>query len=162
MEREIELDDAGFVPPRTSAQEPPPVPGHATWHLPIIAGLAVVWSALGVFEFMAALTRYAPYLEMLSETARSGMTELPLVGYGLWAIAAFTALAGSVMLFRRQLVAVRLLAVAATGTIITTAIRNLPVDGAPQEERVYAALMIVIALLLLYYAFIAAKRGVLR
>ena len=41
----------------------------APWHLFLIGATAVLWNALGVFDFLATLTRFPPYIDNLPEGA---------------------------------------------------------------------------------------------
>lgn len=134
----------------------------APWHLYLIGTVAVLWSTLCVFDFLATTTQFAPYMDRLPEGAREYWASLPAWIYSVWAAAVFSALAGSVMLLRKQVMAVRVLAVSATATILSTALSYSRPAAETDETRVFAVFIIVVSLLVLNYAFHQAKRGTLR
>jgi hypothetical protein len=134
----------------------------APWHLFLIGAAAVLWNALGVFDFLATLTRFPPYIDSLPEGARALWASLPPFVFGIWALSVFSALIGSVLLLKRQLLALRFLAVSTTATIFTMALTYSRPGIDYQSERVFAVCIIVVSLLILNYAFDQAKRGILR
>ncbi len=157
MQHDLDFSEAVALAPQ--AQN---APLKAPWHLYVIGAVAVLWNALGVFGFLATLTRFPPYMAQFADGAREYWASLPSWIFVIWGVAAFTALTGAIMLLRRQVLAVRVLALSATTTVITMASsysRPLPEGGA---DTVSAVCIIVIALLLLNYAMHQAKGGVLR
>lgn len=134
----------------------------APWHLFLIGPAAVLWNLAGAFDFLATVTQFEPYMRLMPEGARNYWASLPGFVYGIWALAVFSALTGSVMLVRRQLPALRVLALSATATIFSTAATYSQPPPDVDLNRVVAVCIIVVALLVLKYAFHQAKRGVLR
>ena len=134
----------------------------APLHLFFIGGAAVLWNGLGVFDFLATLTRFPPYIDSLPEGARALWTSLPPFVFGIWALSVFSALTGSVLLLKRRLLALRVLAVSTTATIFTMALTYSRPGIDPGSERVFAVCIIVVSLLILNYAFDQARRGILR
>lgn len=134
----------------------------APWHLFLVGPAAVLWNFAGVFDFLATVTQFDPYMHLMPEDARDYWASLPGFVYGIWAVAVFSALTGSVMLVRRQLLALRVLALSATATIFSMAANYSRPAPDVDLNRVVAVCIIVVALLVLNYAFHQAKRGVLR
>ncbi len=134
----------------------------APWHLFVIGAAALLWSALGVFDFLATLTRFPPYIDRLPEGARANWETLPPLVFGIWALAVFSAVIGSVLLLKRQLLAVRVLALSTTATIFTMAFSYSRPGIQYDSDRVFAVCIIVVSLLILNYAFDLAKRDILR
>jgi len=134
----------------------------APWHLFLIGSAAMLWSLLGVFDFLATATLYPPYMERFPAEAQAYWSALPGWLYGTWALAVFAGLAGATLLVRRRIVAVRVLMFSTAATMLTMgASFSLP---APEYDgnRVSAVCIIVVSLLVLNYAMHQAKRGVLR
>ncbi len=157
MQHDLDFSEAVALAPqaRTASQKAP-------WHLYAIGLAAVFWNGLGLFGFLATLTRFPPYMDQFSEVSREYWTSLPDWIFAIWGVAVVTALAGAVMLLKRQLLAVRMLALSATTTVLAMAAsysRPAP-DGS--SDAVSAVCIIVIALLVLHYAMLQGKRGVLR
>ncbi|ABI77864.1 putative membrane protein [Hyphomonas neptunium ATCC 15444] len=134
----------------------------APWHLALIGGIAVLWSLLGVFDLLAMVTRFAPYMNQMPELTREFIYELPFWVLGLRAVAVAASLIGAVLLMRKRLAAVRTLALGATATIFGTGFSfagHVPDDPTIQAVSVFT---IVVSVLLLYYAQTWAKLGVLK
>lgn len=134
----------------------------APWHLFLIGSAAVLWSLLGVFDFLATATLYPPYMERFPAEAQAYWMALPDWLYATWALGVFAGLAGAMLLVRRRAVAVRVLIFSAAATMLTMgASFSLPAP-AYDGNRVSAVCIIVVSLLVLHYAMQQAKRGVLR
>ncbi len=157
MQHDLDFSEAVALAPQ--AQN---APLKAPWHLYILGSAAVLWNVLGIFGFLATLTRFPPYMAKFGDGAREYWMSLPDWIFAIWGVAVFTALAGSVMLLKRQTLAVRMLAFSATTTVLSMAAsysRPVPEGGA---DTISAVCIIVVALLVLQYAMHLAKRGVLR
>jgi len=157
MERDLSFDEAvALAPP---AQKPAL---KAPWHLYLIGTLAVLWNALGVFDFLATATQFAPYMERIPEGARQYWETQPAGVFAVRAISVFSALIGAVLLLKRQALAVRVLALSTTATIFAMALSYARPAPDYDSTRVFAVCIIVVSLLFLNYAYHQAKHGVLR
>jgi hypothetical protein len=134
----------------------------APWHLFAIGPAAVLWSLLGIFDFLATYTVFPPYMERLPEAARQHWATLPDWIYAVWALAVFSSLVGAVMLLKRRVTGVRMLAFSAVTTMITMGASYSRTGADFDASRVHAVCIIVVSLLLLNYAYHQAKQGVLR
>ncbi|MFN7164038.1 MAG: hypothetical protein ACK4P2_04400 [Hyphomonas sp.] len=157
MQRDLVFPEAVALAPPVQKPEL-----KAPWHLFLIGAAAVLWNVLGVFDFLATLTRFPPYIDRLPEGARVNWTTLPPLVFGIWALAVFSAVTGSVLLLKRQLLAVRVLALSTTATIFTMAFSYSRPGIDYDSDRVFAVCIIVVSLLILNYALDQAKRGILR
>lgn len=157
MDRDLDFEEATAL--ILAVQKHPP---KAPWHLALIGGIAVLWSLLGVFDLLAMVTRFAPYMNQMPDLTREFIYELPFWVLGLRAIAVFATLIGAVLLIRKRLAAVRVLALGATATIFGTAFSFT--GGVPDDSSIHAVsvFIIVVSVLLLYYAQTWAKYGVLK
>ncbi|AXE63896.1 hypothetical protein HPO_06177 [Hyphomonas polymorpha PS728] len=157
MDRDLDFEEATALIPAVQKHVP-----KAPWHLPVIGAIAVLWSLLGVFDLLAMITRFAPYMNQMPELTREFIYELPPAVIILRAVAVFATLAGAVYLIRKRLTAVRILALGATATIL--GIGFTFANGAPDDGTIHAVSMftIVVSVLLLYYAQTWAKFGVLK
>ena len=157
MDRDLDFEEATALIPAVQKHEP-----KAPWHLPLIGAIAMVWSLLGIFDLLAMVTRYAPYMNLMPELTREFIYELPAGVIALRGIAVFATLAGAVYLLRKRLVSVRILALGATATILGIGFSFA--GGAPDDGTIHAVSVftIVVSVLLLYYAQTWAKFGVLK
>lgn len=157
MDRDLDFEEAAALIPAVQKRVP-----KAPWHLPVIGAIAVLWSLLGIFDLLAMVTRYGPYMNQMPELTREFIYELPMGVIALRGIAVFATLAGAVYLIRKRLVAVRILALGATATIFGIGFSFA--GGAPDDGTIHAVSVftIVVSVLLLYYAQTWAKFGVLK
>lgn len=157
MDRDLDFEEATALIPAVQKHEP-----KAPWHLPLIGAIAMVWSLLGIFDLLAMVTRYAPYMNLMPELTREFIYELPAGVIALRGIAVFATLVGAVYLLRKRLVSVRILALGATATILGIGFSFA--GGAPDDGTIHAVSVftIVVSVLLLYYAQTWAKFGVLK
>lgn len=156
MDRDLTFKEAtGLIPAEQKAAPKTP------WHLLPIAGAALLWSLLAVFDFLAIVTRFAPYMNQIPELTREFIYATPLWVMALRAVAVFASLAGAVLLLRRRLAAVRMLALAATATILFI---GFSFSGPVPDEgmAVFGVCIVVVSVLVLYYAQTSARRGVLK
>lgn len=157
MERDLAFSQAlALAPP---VQKPAL---KAPWHLFLIGSAAVLWNVLGLFGFLATLTKFPPYMNQFPPEAREYWASVPLWTLAIWGVAVISALAGSILLLRRQAHAVGMLAISVMATIFSMAATYTRPDAEADQNRAVAVFVIVVALLLLNYAFHQAKRGVLR
>ena len=157
MDRDLDFEEATALIPAVQKRVP-----KAPWHLPVIGAIAVLWSLLGIFDLLAMVTRYAPYMNQMPELTREFIYELPMAVIALRGIAVFATLIGAVYLIRKRLVAVRILALGATATILGIGFSFA--GGAPDDGTIHAVSVftIVVSVLLLYYAQPWGKFGVLK
>jgi hypothetical protein len=157
MQRDLAFDEAAAL--ATPVQKPA---RKAPWHLYLIGTLAVLWNIVGVFDFLATATQFQPYMDRFPEGARQYWETQSFMVYAVWAMSVFSALIGSVLLIKRQALAVRVLAAATTTTIFAMALSYSRPAADYDATRVFAVCIIVVSLLILNYAFHQSKRGVLR
>lgn len=159
-----QMDDDSDLPETVGAVSPatPRPPPKSPWHLPWIAVGAAIWSLLGLFDLIATLTHFGPYMNQLPEAAQAFIYSLPLWVLGLRGAALLASLAGAVLLFRKQRLAMRVLAGAAGATLLSTAISFTRPGAEDAQMAAFAVCIVVISVLLFYYAYVWAKRGVLR
>lgn len=156
MDRDLTFKEAaGLIPAEQNAAPKAP------WHLLPIAGAALLWSLLAVFDLLATITRFAPYMNQIPEITREFIYATPYWVMALRALAVFASLVGAVLLLRRRLAAVRMLALAGAATILSI---GFSFAGPVPDENtaVFGVCIVVVSVLLLYYAQTSARRGVLK
>ncbi len=134
----------------------------APWHLFLIGAAALLWSLLGVFDFLATATRFPPYIAQFPEGAEAYWAMFPAWLYAVWGVGVFSSLVGSVLLLKRQALALRVFALSATATVLTTAVSYSRAAPDFDGNRAFAVCIIVVSLLILNYTLHQTKRGVLR
>lgn len=134
-------------------------------HLWIVGTLALLWNAIGAFDYSATQLRLESYMGQFTPEQLAYFYEFPAWAVGAWAIAVWSSLLGSLGLLLRRKWAVWLFGIAIAAMILTT-IHNFALsDGMAimgTAGAVFACLIWLIALALFFYARAMAKRGVLR
>lgn len=137
------------------------------WHLWLVGVVAVLFNAIGVFDFAMSMTRGAAYM------AEAGMTPEQIAHYEHlpawmtidWAVGVFGALTGSALILLRHRLAWPVLAVSLAAFLISVAYTYLLSDGGRIMGPQMAVMSAVIAGLLAVftaYAWWMTRRGVLR
>jgi len=134
-------------------------------HLWIVGILAVLWDAVGAFDYSATQFRYAPYMEKFTPEQLEYFYNFPAWADACWALGVWGAFLGSIALLLRKTWAVWLFGVSLVGLAGTTVFSFLLSDGAAlmgEGAGIFTAIIWVITLFLSFYAQAMAKRGVLR
>ena len=137
------------------------------WHLWLVGVVAVLFNAIGVFDFVMSMAQGATYM------AGAGMTPAQIDHYQqmpawmtlVWAIGVFGAFAGSVLILLRNTLAWQALAVSLAAFLLSLAYTYVLTDGGEIMGQQMAVTSAVIAGLLAFftwYAWWMTRRGVLR
>lgn len=134
-------------------------------HLWIVGILALLWNAMGAFDYVATQMRLEFYLSQFSPEQMAYFTSFPAWFVAAWAIAVWSGLVGAVGLLLRKAWSVWLFGAAIVGMAVTTVYSFVLTDGAElmgAAATAFTAVIWVIALFLFFYARSQAKEGVLR
>jgi hypothetical protein len=137
------------------------------WHLWLVGVVAVLFNAIGVFDFVMSMTQGASYM------AGAGMTKAQIAHYQDmpawmtvdWGVGVFGALVGSVSILLRNKLAWPILAVSLAAFLISLLYTYVLSDGGKIMGPQMAITSAVIAGLLAFfigYALWMTRRGVLR
>jgi len=137
------------------------------WHLWVVGVVSLLWNAFGGFDFVMSTTRGESYWR------ESGMTQpmidyynaMPAWMYGPWILGVWGAVIGSILLLVRKNLAVPVFAASLLGAVISLLYGLFnPMPPLPPAMAVMTYMpwgIVVIAALLLWYAWAMKKRGVL-
>jgi hypothetical protein len=137
------------------------------WHLWLVGVIALLFNAIGVFDFVMSMAQGATYM------ASAGMTpaqiehyqEMPAWMTAVWAIGVWGAMLGSVLLLLRSKLAFPVFAVSLGAFLLSLVYTYLLTDGGEAMGGQMAMASAVITVLLLFFIFYSrsmASRGVLR
>ena len=143
--------------------EVPPV--RTPWHLWVIGVLAILWNAMGAYDYLMTQTQNEAYMANFTPEQLEFFYGLPTWCVATWAISVWGSLIASGLLLLRKRIArdVFLLVIV---TMLITMFQNfvlsngLEVMGDP-VSLVFTVLVIVVAVLLYWYARRQAAAGVL-
>lgn len=134
-------------------------------HLWIVGVLAVLWNAMGAFDYAATQLKLEFYMAQFTQEQLDYFYSFPAWMDAAWAIAVWSSLLGSLTLLLRKSWAVGLFGLAILGLAVSTVYNFVLSNGLEMMgtgAAMFTAVIWVIAVLLLFYARAMAKRGVLQ
>jgi hypothetical protein len=139
-------------------------PGSAPRHVWIVGILALLWNAMGAFDYLMTETRNEAYMSQFTPEQLEFFYGFPAWLVALWAIAVWGGLLGAVLLLMRRRLAVQLF-LASFVSMAVTSVHNYGIAGGADivggAGLAFSAVIFVVALLLVVYARRMAARGVL-
>jgi hypothetical protein len=133
-------------------------------HLWIVGIIAVLWNAIGAFDYAATQLRIESYMSQFTPEQLAYFYGFPAWSVATWAIAVWGSLVASLGLLLRQSWTVWLFGVAIVAMAITTLYNFVLSDGLAimgAGAAAFSAVIWVIAFALFFYARAMAQRGVL-
>ena len=132
-------------------------------HLWIIGIIALLWNAMGAFDYTATQMKLDFYMSNYSQEQLDYFYGFPAWVDASWAIAVWSSLLGSILLLARKALAAWLFGLAILGMAITSVHNFVMTDGVAvmgEEAVMFSVVIWVIALFLYFYATAMAKRRV--
>jgi len=137
------------------------------WHLWLVGVIALLFNAIGAFDFVMAMAQGADYM------ASTGMTPAQIAHYQNmpawmtvdWAIGVWGAFLASILLLLRRKLAFILFVVSLAAFMVSLLYMYVLTDGGAVMGGMMAVVNAVIAILLVvftWYSHAMGKRGVLR
>ena len=131
----------------------------------IVSGLALLWEAMGCYSYLMEVSMNASRLATLSEAERKLIETTPAWLYGVFAVAVWVGLLGAVSLLMRRAWARPLFIVSLVAVLIQfgggfVVQKAASVLGPSAYE--FPAVIVAVAVLLVWFSGMAAKRGWLR
>ena len=136
----------------------------APLHLWIVGVLAVLWNAIGAFDYTATQLRIEEYMSAFTPEQLAYFYGFPAWTVAAWAFGVWGALLGSIALLLRKAWAVWAFGISIAGMALTTIHNFVLTDCAAlmgPGALAFSAVIWVVALFLFFYARAMAKRGVL-
>lgn len=139
-------------------------PGKAPWHLWLVGILALLWNAVGAFDYVMTETRNEAYMGQFSPEQLEYFYGFPGWVVAFWAIAVWGSVLGSVLLLLRKRAAAPVFLVSFVAMIVTSFHNFVLTDGMEVmggAGAVFSGFIFLFALGLWLYARAMADRGVL-
>lgn len=133
-------------------------------HLWIVGILAVLWNAIGAFDYSATQFRLESYMAQFTQEQLDYFYAFPPWMDAAWAIAVWASVLGSLSLLLRKSWAVWLFGLAILGMAVSTVYNFVLSNGMEimgSGATAFTAVIWVIALFLYFYAQAMSKRNVL-
>ncbi len=134
-------------------------------HLWIVGVLAVLWNAIGAFDYAATQLRIESYMSQFTPEQLEYFYGFPAWTVAAWAIAVWGSLLASIGLLLRKRWAVPLFGIVLVGMALTAIHNFLLSDGMRimgSGGAMFTVVIWIIAIALFFYARAMAARGVLR
>jgi len=132
------------------------------WHLWIVGGLFLIWNGMAAFDYIATLIRYEPYLSGHPEEILNYYFNAPAWMYVMWGASSLGGFLSAAFLLLRHKTAVPIAAVAWACSVVTaiyTYMNPVPQSGG---DMTFYIIVLIAALLVLFYMVWLSRRGVLR
>ncbi|MGD2131090.1 MAG: hypothetical protein PVJ33_17430 [Lysobacterales bacterium] len=136
----------------------------APFHLWIVAILAILWNAVGCFDYSATEMRMDSYMSRFTQEQLDYFYAFPSWVIGAWAIAVWGSLLASFGLLLRKAWSMWLFGLAIIGLAATTVYNFVLSNGSVmmgEDAVTFTVVIWVIALFLYFYSQAMAKRKVL-
>ena len=134
-------------------------------HLWIVAILALLWNAMGAYDYLMTQTRNAAYMSRFTQEQLDFFHGFPAWVDSAWAIAVWGAVLGSILLLLRNRFAMHVFAVSLVAMVLTT-VHNYVLDdglavmGGPGPV-IFSVVIFVVGVALVFYSRAMTRRGVL-
>jgi hypothetical protein len=140
--------------------------GRTPAHLWIVGVLALIWSALGCFDYLMTVTANETYLSKMPADQIAYMNALPGWLTAMWAIGVWGGLLGSLLLLMRSRYAVWAYGLSLIGAVVGLGYQlfmtQQPASMKAGAMAVMPWVIILICAFLLWYSWAAEKKGLLR
>jgi hypothetical protein len=140
--------------------------GRTPVHLWIVGILALLWSAMGCFDYLMTVTANQTYLGKMPADQIAYMNALPTWLTAMWALGVWGGLLGSLLLLMRSRYAVWAYGLSLIGAVVGLGYQMfMTVQPASMKAGAMAVMpwvIILICAFLLWYSWNAEKKGLLR
>jgi len=135
------------------------------WHLWVIGGIALLWSAMGAMDYVMTQTKNEAYLSDFTPEQLAFFSSFPAWVVSAWAIGVWGEVLGALLLLVRRRLAVWVFLASLMGVVVTTFHNYVLSNGMDVLGDAFSlgftAVILVFALALFLYARGMRKRGVL-
>jgi hypothetical protein len=138
--------------------------GKTPIHLWAVGVLALLWNAMGAFDYLATQLELEFYMSKFTEPQLEYFYSFPKLMTACWAFGIWGAVAGSIGLLMRKKWAVWAFVVSCVGMVFTTIYNFGMTNGAEimgSTGVIFSIVIWIVTLFLLWYSWSQAKKGVL-
>lgn len=140
-------------------------PTRAPIHFWIVAVLAVLWNAVGAFDFLATQLQMESWMAAFSEEQLAFFYGIPVWAVITWGIATWGALFGSLAMLVRLRWAWHLFVLSLVAMLATSFQNFVLANGAEimgTGGMIFSGVIVAIGIFLVFYSRAMLQRGVLR
>ena len=133
-------------------------------HLWVVGVIALLWNAMGAYDYLMMQTENAGYLAQYTEPQLAYFRDFPVWATAVWAIAVWSGVLGSVLLLMRKKLAEPVFLVGLVAFVVST-IRTATSGGFDVMGGAgtgFSAVIFLVAVFLYFYSRAMRTRGVLK
>lgn len=134
-------------------------------HFWIVAVLAVLWNAIGAFDYVATQLRLESYMSAFTEEQLAFFYGIPAWAVASWAIAIWSAVLGSLSMLLRLRWALHLFVISLIAMVVTSFQNFVLANGAEimgTGGLIFSGVIALVSIFLVFYNRAMSRRGVLR
>lgn len=135
------------------------------WHLWVVGILALLWNAMGAFDYLMTQTKNEAYMGQFSPEQLEFFYGFPAWVVSAWAIAVWGGVLGALLLLLRRALAYPVFIVSFLGLALSTFHNFVLTDGIEAMggagTLAFSAAIVIVSILLIVYSGALKKRGVL-
>ena len=133
------------------------------WHFWVVAVVSLVWNAIGGFDYTMSHLQGGAYMRSagMTEAQIAFMAAYPTWMHAVWAVGVWGSVLGSLLLLARSKWAFHSFALSTLGALGALIYGAMAPAGSTMGLT-FPILIVVICLVLVWYAWTMTKRGVLR
>jgi hypothetical protein len=140
-------------------------PARTDWKFWLIGVVALLWNAMGAFDYVMTQTKNADYMSHFTPEQLDYFYAFPAWMVAAWAIAVWGGMLGAVLLLLRKRLAEHVFLASFVAAVLTAIYSYALSEGAEifdgVASHVFNVLILAVALALYLYARTLARRGVL-
>jgi hypothetical protein len=153
------------MPKEDPMSESDPVPSRGRpWHLWVIGILAVLWNAVGAYDYAMTQTQNEAYMSRFTAAQLEYFYGFPAWVDAFWAVAVWGGVLGALLLLARKRVAASVLLASLVAMVVTSLynfVLSEGVDVMGSAAMAFSAVIFVVAVALWLYARGQAAKGIL-
>jgi hypothetical protein len=135
------------------------------WHFWAIGIVALLWNLIGAFDYLMTQTRNESYMSQFTQEQLNFFYAIPPWAVATWAIGVWGGVLGTILLLLRKRIAIWAYLASVIGIVVTTFENYVLSNGMDVAGDAFSltmtALILVIALALLWYARATDRQGIL-
>jgi hypothetical protein len=135
------------------------------WHFWAIGIVALLWNLIGAFDYLMTQTRNESYMSQFTQEQLNFFYGIPPWAVATWAIGVWGGVLGTILLLLRKRIAIWAYLASVIGIVVTTFENYVLSNGMDVAGDAFSltmtALILVIALALLWYARATDRQGIL-
>lgn len=134
----------------------------APWHLWVVGGLLLIWNGIALFDYIATVIRYEPYLSGHPEEILDYYFNAPLWMYVMWGGSIIGGFTSAVLLLLRRKFAIPAAMLGWVCSVVAGVYTYMNPVPQSDGDMTFYIIVLLAALVWIFYMVWLSRRGVLR